>query len=133
MEDKLCQHVISQEGIKLYNEEAGRQIKKVEVKAYGVTNDRGRRTLPLLFGNHFQTRLHGIHRGHWNKQRLVFKVKHVLKYTQNYQLIVCLPLNTSWSLSSDLTSGSQGLDSSLDLSYQGTKGRRKRNNNEPVV
>lgn len=49
-----------------------------------------------------------------------------------HQKIICLPLNTSWSLSSDLTSSSQGLDSSLGFSCYGTKEMGK-NNNEPVV
>lgn len=56
----------------------------------------------------------------------------VLKHTVNHGCVVCLPLNTSWSLSRDLTSGLQGLDLSLGLSCLDTKGRHK-NNNGPVV
>lgn len=38
------------------------------------------------------------------------------KYIQN-PVLRYVPLNSSWSLSSDLTRGSQGLDLSLDFSY----------------
>ena len=44
----------------------------------------------------------------------------------HHQCSVYLPLNSSWSRSSDRTSGSQGLDSSLVFSYEGTKARREK-------
>lgn len=45
----------------------------------------------------------------------------------------CLPWSTSWSLSRDRTSGSQGFDSILDFSCWGTKGGGKRSNNRRLV
>lgn len=85
-------------------------------------------SVPLLFGNHLQARLHGVHTGYWNTRRSNYSPVKWNTFT-TIQITWCsLPINTSWSLSKDLTSSSQGLDASLDLSYGRTKGRKKMNN-----
>lgn len=83
------------------------------------------KTLPLLFGNGFQTSLHGVYVRDWKYTELQW-----ITEGKMWLLFYCwfvLPLNASCSLFMDLASGSRGVESFLDLSYWHTKGRKTNN------